>query len=170
MVDSSITNGFAPGKYITGSTSGAYGVVEGASNGYLSLGKSLYVKTLYGTFLPGETITSEEGDLLRIAQENTISHFVVAKQGTGYTSGSRISINGTRFELKDINVGINGGTLYKVEILNRDVTQTEYAAPPTIDIEGTSTIVANVVPVLFKNTVLTIQHRTSSLYSRVWIF
>ena len=29
LVDSSITNGFAPGKYITGSTSGAYGVVEG---------------------------------------------------------------------------------------------------------------------------------------------
>ena len=166
LVDSSITNGFAPGKYITGSTSGAYGVVEGASNGYLSLGKSLYVKTLYGTFLPGETITSEEGDLLRIAQENTISHFVVAKQGTGYTSGSRISINGTRFELKDINVGINGGTLYKVEILNRDVTQTEYAAPPTIDIEGTSTIVANVVPVLFKNTVLTYTaQNVKSLYS-----
>ena len=52
FVDSPVTPDFAPGKYIYGTTSGAYGIVEGSSNGYMSLGRSLFVKTLYGNFLP----------------------------------------------------------------------------------------------------------------------
>jgi len=166
LVDSTISNDFAPGKYITGSQSGAYGVIEGNSNGFLSSGRSLYVKTLYGNFLPGETITSEEGGILRIARENTISHFVVSRQGTGYQTTSKISLNGVQFEPTDIAVGVNGGTLYKVEIQNRDAISTEYTTPPSVTFSGTSTINATVLPVLFKNTVLTFSaQNVKSLHS-----
>ena len=121
---------------------------------------------LYGNFLPGETIVSEEGGVLRIPNENTISHFVVTRQGTGYTEGSRISVNGIQFEKKDVEVGINGGTVYKVEINNRNVLQTDYGKPPQIEIEGSSTIGAVVTPVLYRNTVLTFTaQNVKSLFS-----
>ena len=166
LVDSQVSADFTPGKYITGTISGAYGVIEGNTNGFLSSGKSLYVKILYGNFLPGETITSEEGGILRIARENTISHFVVARQGTGYLDTSKISINGVQYEPTDIKVGVNGGTLYKVEIANRDAISTEYSAPPVIEFSGPSVIGARVLPVLFKNTVLTYSaQNVKSLYS-----
>lgn len=166
LVDSSISSDFRPGKYILGSTSGAYGVVEGNTNGFLSSGKSLFVKTLYGNFVSGETIISEEGGILRIAKENTISHFVVARQGTGYSQTAKISINGVEYESNDILVGVNGGTLYKVEITNRDAVSTEYAGPPTISISGPSTISTNIIPVLFRNTVTTYSpQNVKSLYS-----
>ena len=164
LVDSAITSDFTPGKYITGSQSGAYGVIEGNTNGFLSSGRSLYVRTLAGNFVSGETITSEEGGILRIARENTISHFVVSRQGTGYDTTAKISIDGVQYEPSDIfvgsyqstdiNVGVSGGTLYKVEILNRDAVSLEYVAPPEIEFTGSYTIKATVLPILFKNTVL----------------
>ena len=166
LVDSDISSEFTSGKYITGSSSGAYGVIEGDSNGYLSSGKSLFVKTLSGTFESGETIYSEDGGILRIAQENTISHFVVSKQGTGYTLDAKMSINGISFEPTDILVGINGGTIYKAEIKNRDAVKVVYSNPPTIDVSGTNTIPVNIIPVLFKNTVTTYSaQNVKSMYS-----
>ena len=166
LVDSPVTPDFSPGKYITGAQSGAYGVVEGASNGYMSLGRSLYVKTLYGNFIPGETITSEEGATLRIPKNNTISHFVVQRQGTGYTAGSKININGTIFESADVEVGIDGGTVYKITIKNRDALQTEFAAPPICEVLGSNTIAVNIAPVLFRDSVLTYNSQNvKSLYS-----
>ncbi|AOV58592.1 virulence-associated structural protein [Synechococcus phage S-CAM3] len=155
LVDSDISADFSPGKYITGTQSGAYGVIEGNANGFLSSGKSLYVKTLSGNFVPGETIISEEGGILRIAKENTISHFVVSTPGTGYLSATKISLNGVQFEPTDVEVGVNGGILYKVNVLNRDAVSTEYTTPPEVAFDGTFNIKAKVLPVLFKNTVLT---------------
>jgi len=176
LVDSVITEDFTPGKYIVGSQSGAYGVIEGNTNGFLSSGRSLYVRTLAGNFVSGETITSEEGGVLRIARENTISHFVVARQGTGYDTTAKISIDGIQYEPSDIfvssyqstdiDVGVTGGTLYKVEIVNRDVVSLEYVAPPVIEFSGNYTIKANVIPVLFKNTVLNYSaQNVKSVYS-----
>jgi hypothetical protein len=166
LVDSNISQDFTPGKYITGTQSGAYGVIEGDANGFLSSGKSLYVKTLSGNFLPGESIISEEGGILRIARENTISHFVVSRQGTGYLTTTKISLNGVQFEPTDIAVGINGGALYKVNVLNRDSVSTDYTTPPTVSFTGPSNIVATVLPVLFKNTVLTFSaQNVKSLHS-----
>ncbi len=155
LVDSAITSDFTPGKYVTGSVSGAYGVIEGSANGYLSSGRSLFVKGLYGNFLPGETIYSEEGGILRIAQENTLSHFVVAKQGIGYTAADKISINGISFEATDIEIGLNGSTLYKIDIKNRNAVSVEYSLPPTVHISGSPSTAATVIPVLYKNTVVT---------------
>jgi hypothetical protein len=176
LVDSLITSDFSPGKYIVGSESGAYGVIEGNSNGFLSSGRSLYVKTLYGNFKSGETITNEEGGILRIAKENTISHFVVSRQGTGYSNTAKISIDGVQYEpsevfvgsyqSSDISVGVSGGTLYKVEIVNRDAVSLDYVSPPVIEFTGSYTIEAQVLPVLFKNTVLNFSaNNVKSLYS-----
>lgn len=166
LVDSPVTPDFAPGKYIIGTQSGAYGVVEGASNGYMSLGRSLYVKSLYGNFIPGETITSEEGSTLRIPKNDTVSHFVVKRQGTGYVAGSKININGTLFESADVEVGIDGGTVYKVTINNRNSLQTVFAKPPICEVTGSSTIAAGIYPVLFRDTVLTYNaQNVKSLYS-----
>jgi len=176
LVDSSITSDFSPGKYIVGSQSGAYGIIEGNSNGFLSTGASLYVKTLSGNFKSGETITNEEGGILRIAKENTISHFIVTRQGTGYDSTAKISIDGVQYEpsdvfvgsfqSSDISVGVSGGTLYKVQILNRDAVSLDYVAPPVVDFTGAFTIQAKVLPVLFKNTVLNYSaNNVKSLYS-----
>ena len=71
------TNAFDEGKYVFGITSGAYGVVEGTASGVYSTGVLLYVKTLSGRFLPGETIRDESGSTVKIARENTISHFII---------------------------------------------------------------------------------------------
>ena len=72
------TNPFDEGSYVFGINSKAYGVVEGSSSGVYSTGKILFVKTLSGKFLPGETIQDEGGNTVRIARENTISHFTVS--------------------------------------------------------------------------------------------
>ena len=61
---------FAAGTYITGSKSGAYGVIEGSPNGLLSSGNLIYCKVLSGQFVEGETIFDEKGNSLRIAREN----------------------------------------------------------------------------------------------------
>ena len=50
-VDSTIPQGqFETGKYITGSRSGAYAVIEGSPNGYLTSGNKIFCKSLSGTF------------------------------------------------------------------------------------------------------------------------
>ena len=61
---------FKIGKYIVGIKSGAYGVVEGSPNGFYSSGNTLFVKTLSGNFIPGETIFDEDNNVRRIANEN----------------------------------------------------------------------------------------------------
>ena len=38
--------------------------------------------------MPGETIQDEGGNTVRIAKENTISHFVVQNRGLGYVAVS----------------------------------------------------------------------------------
>ncbi len=164
LVDSNVTSDFSPGKYITGSQSGAYGVVEGDTNGYLSSGKSLVVKTLSGRFVPGETLVSEEGGLLRIARENTLSHLIVNAVGSGYASTDKVSINGITYESVDVSIGVTGSTLYKIEINNRDAVAVEYSTPPTVSVSGGTG--AKITPVLFRDTVVTYGSQSvKSLYS-----
>ena len=164
LVDSNVTSDFAPGKYITGSQSGAYGVVEGDTNGYLSSGKSLVVKTLSGRFVPGETLVSEEGGLLRIARENTLSHLIVNAVGSGFGSDDKVSINGITYESVDVSIGVTGSQLYKIEINNRDAVSVEYSIPPTVSVSGGTG--AKITPVLFRDTVVTYGSQSvKSLYS-----
>ena len=154
-------NAFDEGKYVFGIDSNAYGVVEGSSAGVYSTGKLLFVKTLSGRFQSGETIRDEDGNTVKIAKENTISHFIVQNRGLGYADGVNLLINGQEFDASKIDLGkTTDGKIYKATIVNRRAVNLEYAQPPAITVqnpEGASTpnSAAAVVPVLFRNTVTT---------------
>ena len=151
-------NTYGVGEYVTGLTSGAYGVVEGAANGVYSTGRQLFVKTLSGKFVPGETLTDEAGTLVKIANENTISHFVVQERGLGYPSTSTIVINGVGYDASQVELGFNGQGIYRVDILDRISLDIEFSKPPVITIDSgstTPTTAAVIIPVLNRNTVTT---------------
>jgi hypothetical protein len=155
------SNSFLLGKYITGLTSGAYGVVEGVPGGFYSANNTLFVKTLSGEFKPGETIIDEDGNSRRIARENTISHFTVLKRGSGYNVSasqaspilSKVLINGVEYELASINIGLIGSSIYRIDVVNRDLVSEIYNTTPAVSVTVGSGAV--VIPVLFKNTVTT---------------
>ena len=156
--ESPVDTGFASGKYIIGKTSKAYGVIESDTTSNYSFGNTLFVSTLSGNFLPGETIFDEEGNAIKIAQENTISHFVVNFGGQSYPDNSKLIINGTTIDSANIRVDNYGGKVYRAVILNRNVLTETYSAPPVVTVTPSPTDpnnVATVTPVLFKNTVLT---------------
>lgn len=164
---------FYIGKYIIGLSSGAYGVIEGISGGFYSTGNNLFVRTLSGEFKSGETIVDEDGNSRRIARENTISHFVVYRRGTGYTttasSGSstisKILINGVGYESAAISINLLGSSIYKVNVADRDLVSQTYNSIPSV----TSTVGngAFIFPVLYKNTVVTYgPQNVKSLFSQ----
>jgi hypothetical protein len=147
---------FTPGKYIKGLQSGAYGVVEGSLTEFYSYGNTLFVKTLSGTFLPGESITDESGNILRIAKENTVSHFIVAKRGAGFVNPT-VTIDGVLYDNSKIKVFTEGSTVYRIDVLDRDSVSTEYSSPPIVVVNSTEVTVSSCViePVLYRNTVYT---------------
>lgn len=153
--------GYDEGKYVFGVDSGAYGVVEGTPSGVYTTGTILFVTTLSGRFLPGETIRDEDGNTVRIARENTISHFIVQNRGLGYADGVTLLINGLEYDnskvelLKSID-----GKIYKAAITNRSAVNVEYAQPPAVtaknpDASGAPNSAAAIVPVLYRDTVTT---------------
>ena len=152
---------FDEGKYVFGIDSNAYGVVEGSSAGVYSTGRILFVKTLSGKFKSGETIRDEDGNTVKIAKDNTISHFVVQNRGLGYADGVSLLINGLEFDASKIALGKTiAGNIYNATIINRKAVNIEYAQPPSVTVknpDGASTpsSAAAVVPVLFRNTVTT---------------
>jgi hypothetical protein len=151
---------FRAGKYIVGSKSGAYGVIEGSPSGYYSSGNELFIRTLYGNFVPGETISDEDSNVRRIAIENTISHFIVTRRASGYNSAvTKISIDGIEYDSSKIQIGIdNIGTIYKVSIANRNSLLQTYSVPPEVKAIVSSGTEPNpeveIIAVLFKDTVL----------------
>jgi len=159
-VDSKITTGFTSGQYISGLTSGAYGVVENTQNGYYSPANSsvLFVRTLSGTFSSGETIIDEYGNSLRIARDNTISHFIVTARGTNYDTQTVIKVNGQTITSSVVSVKVdtaNINALYSVEIKNKDLLSTEYLYPPTVTATYPGATGAVIIPVLYRNSVIT---------------
>ena len=154
-------NAFDEGKYVFGIDSNAYGVVEGSSAGVYSTGRILFVKTLSGKFKSGETIRDEDGNTVKIAKDNTISHFVVQNRGLGYADGVSLLINGLEFDASKISLGKTiAGNIYNATIINRRAVNVEYAQPPAITVKNpdgaaTPSSAAAVVPVLFRNTVTT---------------
>jgi len=149
---------FLNGKYIYGKESKAYGVIENDTTGNFSGISTLFVTTLSGQFIPGETIIDEENNAIKIAKEDTISHFIVNKRGSSYADTSQIVINGTIFDQSKISVQNYGGSIVKVAVENRAAVQTVYSTPPTVSFDTETSAQTNkavVTPVLFKNTVLT---------------
>ena len=152
------TNSYGVGEYVYGLTSGAYGVVEGAPNGVYSTGKILFVKTLSGKFVPGETVRDEAGNLVKIAKENTISHFIVQERGLGYPSTSTIVVDGVGYDQSQVELSFNGQGIYRVDIVDRVSFAGEYSKPPVVTInsgDNVPTTNAVIVPVLNRNTVTT---------------
>lgn len=150
--------GFSSGKYILGATSGAYGVIEGSSTSKYSVGNTLWVKTLSGKFIPGETITDEAGNSRRIAREGTISHFVVMNRGGGYPTSTTLRINGVEYDASAIELGFTASTIYKAVIKDRNILGEVYTSPPEVTFNTGNTtpgVSAVVKPILFRNTVYT---------------
>ena len=144
------------GEYIFGLTSGAYGVIEGPAAGNYSFGRRLFVKTISGRFLPGETLKDENGVLTKIATEGTISHFVVNERGAGY-SDPKLRIDGVEFDETQITFGQVGESIYRIDILDRSAVSTVYTKPPLVVPTSVGTITTPCVldTVLHKNTVVT---------------
>ena len=150
-----ISVGFGVGKYVTGSKSGAYGVVEGTTAGYYSSTNTLHLKVQQGQFEEGETLIDEDGNTIKIAKSNTVSHFVVHKQGSNYNSGTIIRLNGVSYNKSKISVNrVDDGTqISTITITDRSVRDVEYVNPPVVSLtNGTGALVS---AVLFKDTVHT---------------
>jgi len=175
VLDSPVTVGFTAGRYVTGQTSGAYAVIEGSADSSYSSYTTLHVKMVSGTFVSGETIIDESGNVLRIAKENTISHFVVTKRGSQYTQATAeastkpLSIDGKSFDVSVVKPIIEGGRVIRIEINDRKALNNEYVSAPTAIVNfdaGTPPTSAVVKTVLFKNTVYTYTNESvKSLFS-----
>ncbi len=158
QLDTDIPDGsFESGKYITGATSKAYAVIEGSAAGKLSSGNRLYVKVLSGTFQEGETIFDEDGKALRIARENTISHFVVSNRGAAYGGITTVQVDGVIYDPSVITPTLSDQGIYKITIEDRNLVSGTYSQPPAVVISstGSPTTVAQARAVLFKNVIQT---------------
>jgi len=155
------SNAFQIGKYVYGINSAAYGVVEGAASGVYSTGKILFVKTLSGRFISGETLRDEAGNTVKIAKDNTISHFIVQNRGLGYAEGATIVVNGVELDSSKVEILRSGdGSIYRAQINNRNALTTEYAQPPAVSVKQPDGAAAPnsgaaILPVLFRNSVTT---------------
>jgi hypothetical protein len=158
IVDQELNNLiFIPGKYVVGSTSGAYGVIEGSSTTKYTSGNTLFVRVLSGEFISGETITDEDGNSRRIAREGTISHFVVMDRGAGYSSTTtKIKIDGVEYDTSSIEIGTYLTGIYKIIIKDRNLVSQTYATTPAVSFNTGSTNPTQnsvVAAVLYRNTV-----------------
>ena len=150
---------FSPGQYVYGLESGAYGVVEGPSNGFYTSVKTLMVKTLFGNFKSGETIRDENNYSVRVAKDNTISHFIVNSRGLNYVDGSRLRINGVEFDSSKVKLNLGSGSIISAEVVNRELFNIEYSRPPIVDViqgdNGGNPTAAVITPVLVRNSIVT---------------
>ena len=150
--------GFDEGKYVFGLESGAYGVVEGPASGVYSTDRILFVKTLSGKFISGETIRDEDSNTVKIAKDNTISHFVTIDRGSGYSADAAILLNGVEYDSSKVEATVYGGRIYKVSINNQAFFRNlEFTRPPEIVVSGSSDSAgaAGVRAVLVRNAVTT---------------
>ena len=166
ILESQPENGFGPGDYIIGATSGAYGIVEGTTQSAFSSSGILMIRKLSGEFKSGEVLKDENDNSAKIATENTISHFVTKYRSTGgYTASSgpsnsvvTISINGQLFDTSKVTVSTNAaGEVMYVDIRDRASFTQTYSQPPVITVTtGLSNIslAARVDAILYRNTVV----------------
>ena len=165
---------FAPGRYVYGIASGAYGVVEGEALGKYTSTRTLMLKTLFGEFRSGETIRDENNNILKIAKDNTISHFIVNNTGGGYDTGSKIRIDGIEYDDSKIklNLASTGGKIISATVVDREGVNVEYSKPPSVIAiqatgSGVTPTAALITPVLVRNAVTTYTpQNVKSFYSK----
>jgi len=162
---------FTPGKYVYGAISGAVAVIEGGTSATYSSINKLFVTMVTGVFSPGETILGEDGGTLKIAVENTVSHFICVKRGDSYNVGNPvISLDGVEYPRSAIEMVIQGsGAISRVFVKDRTAVTQIFSQPPVVEIGGVTPLplnTATIVPVLFRNTVYTYSPKNvKSLYS-----
>jgi len=166
--------GFTSGKYVVGRDSKAYGVIESDETNNYSFGRNLFVTTLSGTFQPGESLLDEDGFGARIADENTISHFVVNFRGSGYTDSgatrAKIVVNGRELDTAVVEARVFGGTVYAVDIVDRNRFNEKYVATPIVSVTPDQGGVNNarVTAVLNKDTVKTYNNQNIKSFGSVY--
>ena len=156
LLESEPSIGFETGKYVSGKSSKAYGVIESDSTGNFSSGNVLFVNTLSGEFVSGETLIDESGNTVKIATENTISHFVSTQRGRNHSSSSSIAVNGTVIDSSKVTPLVANGQVYGISIKDRFPLRDVYVSPPSVDVlpfPENPVDVCKVIPVLFKNVV-----------------
>ncbi|AMO43113.1 structural protein [Cyanophage S-RIM32] len=163
-----IGNSWSAGKYIFGSVSKAVAVIEGGTSAVYSSINKLFVTMVSGEFIPGETLIGESGDTVKIAIDNTISHFIVPKRGDSYTTGVDISIDGVVYNRNQVDIVFSGGgSINRVYVKDRNAVNITYSQPPVVEFSETPINTATVVPVLFRNTVYTYSPKNvKSIYSQ----
>lgn len=159
--------GFGAGKYIVGKTSGAYGVIENDNEESFSSGRDLFVTTLFGEFIPGETIADEDNNTLKIALENTVGNFIVTSQGSGFGTAAKLALNGKEVDNAKVRPLVDGG-IYGIDIIDASALRDTFTSPPEVSIleGGVFNTSAKIIPILNKNVVTTYNPRNvKSLYS-----
>ena len=149
--------------YVYGLKSGAYGVIEGATDKSYSSYKTLMVKTLFGTFQSGEPIRDEKNNTIRIRKDNTISHFIVANRGSNYNPGTKLRIDGVDYDISKIELTLSGKEVISAVIKNRDLVNVEYSRPPVVNVvnpSGGTGTGAVVTPVLVRLSLIHISEPT----------
>ena len=151
---------FTAGQYVYGLQSGAYGVIEGASGKAFTTTRTLMIKTLFGSWKSGEPIRDEGNNTLRIAKDNTISHFIVTDRGNGYVAGTKLRIDGVDFDVSKVKLDIVGTKIISASVSNRNLVNTEYSRPPIVNaIQGTGGASisdgAVITPILVRDSIVT---------------
>ena len=165
-----VANTFTKGKYIYGKDSKAYGVVENDTTENYSYGNTLFVTTLFGQFIPGETIIDEANNTIKIAKNNTLSHFIVTNRGASYTMTEKIVINGVEYDDSKIDLSWYSGLLVSAEITDQKVRNVVYTTPPQVKLSNDDSIVNKcvIVPILFRNTVQTFTPQNVKSFGAVY--
>lgn len=150
---------FSIGKFVTGQSSGAEGIVERV----LTDTNEVILSKVNGTFQSNETILSElDGTTTPynfIEEDNTISYLKPVSFGSGYTSisGITVTINGLNVTstIGTSNFVITGGQLRAIRITNASrLALGEYDAAPVVTVTATTGAGASFQAMLNKNNVL----------------
>ena len=81
----------------------------------MTSGNKIFCKSLSGTFQQGETIVDEAGNSLRIAKENTVSHFVVDSRGINYGGLTSAVLDGVKYDPAIIKANLDPSNgIYKL--------------------------------------------------------
>lgn len=168
LQDDLIGSTWTSGKYIYGSTSKAVAVIEGGTQSTYSSINKLFVVMVSGEFLPGETIIGEDGSTVKIAINDTISHFIVTKRGDAYSTSTTLSLDGITYNRNQIDLNITGGgSITRAFVKDRNAVSTIYSQPPVVELSEVKTNNCLITPVLFRNTVYTYSPKNvKSLYSQ----
>lgn len=150
---------FTVGKFVTGQSSGAEGIVERV----LADTNEIILSRVNGQFQQNETILSElDGTSTPynfIEEDNTISYLKPVSFGSGYTTASSITvtINGQNVTstIQASNITVTGGQLRAIKITNASrLTLGDYNSSPVVTVTAPSGVGAQFEAILNKDNII----------------